>query len=396
MRYPTREYVARMPGVDGLQITFLVGDQMTVCGGMTSIVQLAREMTLAGHDIRIATICQELKPERFNLPCQPLVFPSRDELIRLLPASDIVIATYWTTAAEYLPDIRRRSDAVTAYFVQDYEPWFYPELNVEMRRRVGATYLMPEHRIVKSRWLQDLILSEHGVGSEIVHLGLDLGVFRQRSRAALPRGKWRVVAMARPHEPHRGFKELVDAIEAIHRRRKDVEFVLFGARSGELPRDLPFPFDDAGMIEDMQQVADLIGSCDILIDPSHFQGLGRPGLEGMACGTSVVLPAVGGVTEYARDEENCLTVPRGEPTAIAAAVLRLLNDQPLRERLTGAGLETVKRFCHIDEAKRHLALYQQWIGDKRRSRQGRQGLSSRTDTGLGGMGVPAIRASASR
>ena len=374
-----------MPRIDGLRITYLVADQMTVCGGMTSIVQLAREMTLAGHDVRIATICPELKPERFNLPCQPLVFPTQSELIRLLPASDIVIATYWTTAADYIPALRRRLDAVTAYFVQDYEPWFYPESDVEMRRRVEATYGMTEHRIVKSRWLGDLIRRQHDVNCHVVHVGLDLGVFRRRPRAALTGRKLRVIAMARPNEPHRGFKELVGVFGEICKRRPDVELVVFGAREGELPRELPFSCVNAGLVEDMQDVADLIGSCDVLIDPSHFQGLGRPGLEAMARGTCTVLPAIGGVTEYARDGENCLTVPPRQPGAIVEAVLRLLDDSMLRDRLIGAGLETVKRFCHMDEAQGHLALYQRWVAEKRLACERRQGTTSRIETGVGGI-----------
>jgi len=385
LRYPTREYVARMPRIDGLRITFLVADQMTVCGGMTSIVQLAREMTLAGHDVQIATVCPELKPERFNLPCQPLVFPTRAELIRLLPSSDIMIATYWTTAADYMPALRRRLDAVTAYFVQDYEPWFYPDSDVEKQRRVAATYGMTEHRIVKSRWLGDLVRRRHGVDCHTIHLGLDLGVFRRRPRAALTGRRSRVIAMARPNEPHRGFKELVEVFGEISKRRSDVEFVVFGARAGELPNKLPFSYVDAGLIEDMQQVADVIGSCDVLIDPSHFQGLGRPGLEAMACGTCTVLPLIGGVTEYARDGENCLTVPPRQPVAIVAAVLRLLDDSKLRERMIGAGLDTVQRFCHMDEAQRHLALYERWVAEKRLARAHRQGSTSRIETGVEGI-----------
>lgn len=395
LRYPTRAYFARMPRIDGLRITYLVADQMTVCGGMTSIVQLARELTLAGHDVRIATICPELAPERFNLPCQPLVFPTRAELIRLLPASDVIIATYWTTAADYMPALRRRLDAVTGYFVQDYEPWFYPDDDVEMRRRVAATYQMTEHRIVKSRWLGEIVRSQHGVGCETVHLGLDLGIFRRRPRPAFAGRKLRVIAMARPNEPHRGFAELVAVFGELCKRRSDIEFVVFGTREGELPRELPFSFFNAGLIEDMQQVADLIGSCDILIDPSHFQGLGRPGLEAMACGTCTVLPSVGGVAEYARDGENCLTTPPRQPGAIVQAVLRLLDDSMLRDRLIGAGLETVRRFCHIDEAQRHLALYERWVAGKRLAREFRQGVISRIETGAGGVLGPSGVASPS-
>lgn len=367
VRYPTRSYLERFPTGDRLRITFLIADSMPVCGGIISVTQLAREMVLAGHDVKLVTECPELNPERFNLPVQPLVFRDREELIRLFPESDVVVATYWTTAYNYIPSLRARYDFVSVYFVQDYEVWFYPEDDFVNRRKAAATYTMTDHRVVKSQWLKRLIEREHGVGCDQIHLGLDLGIFRNRKTTDGLGDPPRIISAARPGVARRGFDEVVDVFRRIHAARPDARFVFFGSDDEVIPRELGFPFENAGRIEDQNKVAQLIGSCDLLVDSSLFQGFGRPGLEAMACGTACVLTSEGGVNEYARDGQNCLMVRPRDNEGMAQRALHLLSDHADRNRIRRAGLATAKAFCHIDEARIHMDAYAEWI-ERRRSR----------------------------
>ncbi len=90
---------------------------------------------------------------------------------------------------------------------------------------------------------------------------------------------------------------------------------------------------------------------------SEFQGFGRCALEAMACGAACVLTHLGGVLEYARHEDNALLAPPGQADQLADAILRLLDDPPLRQRLIASGLTTAARFCHRREARDTLA----WI-----------------------------------
>lgn len=367
VRYPSQAYLDRFPTDDRMRITFLIADSMPVCGGIISVSQLAREMVLAGHDVKLVTECPELNPERFNLPVQPLVYKDREELVRLFPQSDVVIATYWTTAYNYMPSLRARYDFVSVYFVQDYEVWFYPEDDFTNRRKAAATYTMTDHRIVKSQWLKRLVEREHGVGCDQVHLGLDLGVFRNRKSGDGLGDPPRIVSVARPGVARRGFDEAVDVFRRVHAARPDAQFVFFGTEDERMPKDLGFPFENAGRMEDQNKVAELIGSCDVLIDSSLFQGFGRPGLEAMACGTACVLTSEGGVNEYARDGENCLMVRPRDNAGMAQRVLHLLGDHGERTRMRRGGLVTAKEYCHVDEARVHLEKYAEWR-DRRQSR----------------------------
>ena len=72
----------------------------------------------------------------------------------------------------------------------------------------------------------------------------------------------------------------------------------------------------------------------------------------------------GGIGEYARDGENCLMVNPRLTGQLCEATLRLLDDQPLRERLRTSGLETAARYSHVHEAQEHVRLYRKWIAER--------------------------------
>jgi len=61
-------------------------------------------------------------------------------------------------------------------------------------------------------------------------------------------------------------------------------------------------------------------------------------------GTAVVTTDCGGIRDYAVDGYNSLITPPGDPMAIAEAVIKILNDQRLRDKLSQNGLETAKQW----------------------------------------------------
>lgn len=133
-------------------------------------------------------------------------------------------------------------------------------------------------------------------------------------------------------------------------RRPDVEVVLFGLQG--VPPEASFPHRHVGVVP-KEAVAALLASAHVVVDPSLFQGFGLVGLEAMSCGTACVLTASGGVSEYAVDGENALVVPPRDADAIARAVLRLVDDTALRDRLAAAGLAAARRFTWEKTAARY-------------------------------------------
>ncbi|HQR68596.1 MAG TPA: glycosyltransferase, partial [Thermoanaerobaculia bacterium] len=102
--------------------------------------------------------------------------------------------------------------------------------------------------------------------------------------------------------------------------------------------------------------ASLLSSAHVVVDPSLWQGFGLVGLEGMSSGAACVVTASGGVAEYAVDGRNALVVPPRDADALAAAILRLVEDAALRERLAAAGIEAAPRVPRGSAAARYPAL----------------------------------------
>jgi glycosyltransferase involved in cell wall biosynthesis len=99
---------------------------------------------------------------------------------------------------------------------------------------------------------------------------------------------------------------------------------------------------------------------DIACLPSYREGLPKSSLEAMACGLPVVTTDVPGCRETVREGENGLLVPPRDPVALAAALRRLIEDAPLRQRLGQRSRErAVQEFSNEVVTAATLKIYGQ-------------------------------------
>ena len=94
--------------------------------------------------------------------------------------------------------------------------------------------------------------------------------------------------------------------------------------------------------------ADIIAAADALAVTSSWEALGLVVLEAMLLGCPVVSTAAGGVGDLVRDGETGLLVPRGDEQALAAAIARVLDDEPLRKRLTANARDFAERTSSVE------------------------------------------------
>jgi glycosyltransferase involved in cell wall biosynthesis len=73
------------------------------------------------------------------------------------------------------------------------------------------------------------------------------------------------------------------------------------------------------------------------------EGTPRVLVEARAFGCPVVGTTVSGIPDSIDHERDGLLVPPGDPAALADAILRIANDEPLRRRLIAAGIERARR-----------------------------------------------------
>jgi colanic acid/amylovoran biosynthesis glycosyltransferase len=82
----------------------------------------------------------------------------------------------------------------------------------------------------------------------------------------------------------------------------------------------------------------------------------------MACGAPIVTCPVGGIPAVARDGRNALFVRPGDVEGLTAALERLLDDPALREAMSQANREDVRRYDVRTMAASLLEIYGELTG----------------------------------
>jgi len=85
-----------------------------------------------------------------------------------------------------------------------------------------------------------------------------------------------------------------------------------------------------------QQLLALMSRSDIFVWPGIGEAYGITYLEAQACGLPVVACSNRGVTDVTRDGVTALLCPPDDPSAIAAAIMKLANDATLRRQMSAA------------------------------------------------------------
>jgi glycosyltransferase involved in cell wall biosynthesis len=92
----------------------------------------------------------------------------------------------------------------------------------------------------------------------------------------------------------------------------------------------------------------------VLVQPSPKEGWGLTVVEAGACGTAVVASNSPGLRDSVRDGETGLLVPHDDDARLTEALLSVLENRGLRERLAAAGVAWAARFTWPDCARRSL------------------------------------------
>ncbi len=215
---------------------------------------------------------------------------------------------------------------------------FYAGLRGPFKTAVKKLFLRAERVIVLGSVWREFVISEIGVEpdravivpnavggpdayrphtpSEAPHL-LFLGMIGP------PKGTPELLqALAQPEIQALGWTATIAGDGAVEAFREAVASAGLGARI-EVP----------GWVG-LDEVKALLARSQILLLPSHAENLPLAMLEGMAWGLCPVVTPVGAVPEVIRDEENGLVVPVNDASAIASALKRLIEDEPLRARLS--------------------------------------------------------------
>lgn len=200
----------------------------------------------------------------------------------------------------------------------------------------------------------------------VVPVGVDTALFRPGAAASRVPG--RLVTTASADVPMKGLLPLLEALAKL-RTERDVDLVVVGsARPGGAVAAAIERHGLAGAVRFTARLSEPelvreLGSAEVAVVPSLFEGFSLPLIEAMACQTPVVATTAGALPEVAGpDGHAALLVPPGDAGALAGAIGRLLDDPALRGRLGAAGRERVtERFSWRVAAARTVESYRRAI-----------------------------------
>jgi D-inositol-3-phosphate glycosyltransferase len=213
---------------------------------------------------------------------------------------------------------------------------------------------------------------------EVVHPGVDLGVFRPRdtdaarARLGLPLDAY-VVLFAGRLQPLKAPDVLLRAVARLLARHPDLRDRLVvpvvGGPSGtglEHPEALADLTSELGIADVVRfvppvppvELALWDAAATVVAVPSYNESFGLVAAEAQAAGTPVVAAAVGGLTTVVADGVSGLLLDTHEPDAWAEAIGRVLLDDALRARLAAGARSRGGAFSWEETAERTLAVYE--------------------------------------
>lgn len=159
--------------------------------------------------------------------------------------------------------------------------------------------------------------------------------------------------------PHKGHRYLIDAAHLVVQEMPDARFIILG--EGELRDHLEKQVREHSLEKHVllpgfrPDVLGCIKGFDLFVMSSVTEGLGTSLLDAMACRKAIVATSAGGIPEVVEDRVNGLLVPPRDAHALAAAIVRALKDENLRERMAEAGFARVNERFSVDQMVRATA-----------------------------------------
>lgn len=218
-----------------------------------------------------------------------------------------------------------------------------------------------------SSWQNEHFLENRAI---LVHEGVDLARIPiqpngYRTKPANPAKGAVVVGLAGRIAPIKGHHIFVEAARIVLDQEPDTRFVIVGdTTSGyfaDYYQQLKSRIDTLGMRECvifqgfMRNPDEIYPQMDISVVPSLREPFGMVMLEAMAFSKPVVATNVGGPLDIVTDKTGIL-VPVNDPAALAAAILRLVRDPYLREKMGNAGRDRIE--THFTMEKSLARLYE--------------------------------------
>ena len=337
-------------------ITWVIPPFAAGAGGHTTIFRFVHYLEKRGFDCRIVILggIERGSSDHFRNLIRNSFFPIEAAIYVDpidAPPAHATIATSWETA--YL--VRGiRSTVHRYYFVQDFEPWFYP---VGTRYCLAeATYRFGFNGITAGTWLSQKLAQDYGMRTVAFSFSCDKSVYYPVPRERPTRTK--VFFYTRPSTERRAFELGLLAIGELNTRMQGVEAIFAGSDLSNVR--IPFAHRSEGIVA-AERLAQLFNECDVALVLS-LTNLSLLPVEIMACGTPVVSNRGPYVNWLLNETNSFLAEPT--PEELAEALHKALTDENARERVRVAGMALAASTSWEEQAGRIVDVFSMVDADR--------------------------------
>jgi L-malate glycosyltransferase len=250
--------------------------------------------------------------------------------------------------------------------------WWYTPRNRRILRFIQS---LSTFVVVNSEAVREFLIGEDGFDGRTIRVirnGVDLERFspatmpKARATVAEQGDQQVVITVANMNIEGKGHVDLIDAARLICNTLPKTKFLLVGdgperqkleRKVAELQLE-----NNVVFLGHREDVPHLLSYSNISVLPSWWEGLPNVVLESMAAGVPIVATNVGGTPEIIEHMWNGVLVPPRNPSGLANAVLELLQDSTLAEKLGGEARAHVERNFNYGRVLRELqTLYDEGL-----------------------------------
>jgi glycosyltransferase involved in cell wall biosynthesis/ubiquinone/menaquinone biosynthesis C-methylase UbiE len=323
--------------LDHLDIAWIIAEPTIGSGGFRNIFRAIKKLSEFGHQLTIyctgphdqKTLQLFINDHFYQLDNVTIKQYNGD-----MGYHDVGLATLWNTV--YVLMQHKNKIKYPFYFVQDYEPLFYPmgseNILAENTYRMGLTH------ITSGPWPTIRLRNKFQAEADYFRFPVDKGIYN--TALARTNRKKNLIFFAKPEMPRRCYEIGIAALTIVKGTMPDLEITLFG--SSHVSRDsVPFDCTPVGIL-DLKGLVTLYRNADLGIVFSTTNPSLVP-YEMMACGLAVAdIGLEDAVTNYENRDNVLLLDPL--PEIMAQQIVDFLNDDELVKKTAANGCQFVRSF----------------------------------------------------
>ncbi len=171
-------------------------------------------------------------------------------------------------------------------------------------------------------------------------------------------GKFVVLQAAKFHA-HKGHEVSIAAARLLAHKEPDIHFCLIGdGPELETIKKQAQGLSNVWLPGQQSNIGTWFALADVLIHPSHSEGLGSVILEANLAGLPVIATRAGGIPDIVADGRNGWLIGPGDAAALAEHIVQLKQDPALLTQMSQAASEYVDQFDIRHTAQHYQALYE--------------------------------------